>query len=108
MKKQNVCLTVIVFISLIILSSCSSNDNPTSPSLSSNVAGTWSLVGKITSNTCRLMQNNPDYAVGKDGTDVYQINQNGINLTITGEKYNYTGTVIGNNMSLNRWRCSTL
>lgn len=81
MRNRTISLILPFALCLITLVSCGGgddNNNPTTPTLDSNVSGTWLFSGIITSNTCTWRT---DRVIGAEGNTSISITQSGANLT---------------------------
>lgn len=111
MRIHQTCLYLLLALITITLVSCSSDSSsPTTPSLGTNVAGTWAFSGQITSNNCSFLQDNPSFQIGVPLSDWFVVTQNGMNLTAVDSVGDlaYSGTVSGNSFSMAQTNPSTV
>jgi hypothetical protein len=84
-RRVNLLWFGLIMLILVTMVSCKNGGGSgvtgPSPTLSSNVSGTWTFSGAISSNNCAYLQGDPTFAIGQARTEMIHVTQNGSNLT---------------------------
>jgi hypothetical protein len=103
-KQLSLCVVLMV-VTIVAFGGCG-GDGPTGPK-NLDVAGTWLFSGRLSENSCLVLQDEPGFQIGVSVTEIIDVTQNEMNLTastrggnIFGSDHVFSGTVNGNSFTL--------
>jgi hypothetical protein len=77
-KQLSLCVVLMV-VTIMAFGGCG-GDGPTGPK-NLNVAGTWLFSGRISENSCLVLQDEPSFQIGVSVIEIMDVTQNEVNLT---------------------------